>query len=77
MPARLFNPVGHGFEPRHAHHDIRALAPRIALIRSDEVMDSLSNFPESVAAAAPLILAIAAIVGAGAWLLRAAMRKRR
>jgi hypothetical protein len=40
-------------------------------------MDSLSNFADSIAAAAPLVVAVLTALGAGAWLLTAMMRKRR
>ena len=32
-------------------------------------MDSLSNFPEYMAAGAPVLLGVVAVIGAGLWLL--------
>ena len=38
-------------------------------------MDSLSNFPESIAIGGPLLLAAIALIGAGVWLVRVIKRK--
>jgi hypothetical protein len=39
-------------------------------------MDSLSNFPESIAAAAPLLLAGIIVVAACLWFVRSARKDR-
>jgi hypothetical protein len=39
-------------------------------------VDSLSNFPETLAIGGPVLMAILAVIGGAAWLWRAAGRKR-
>jgi len=59
--------------------DVVAARPAFAGDQEDEIvraMDSLSNFPDFVSAAAPILIVALIAIAAAVWWLKAARRRR-